>query len=239
MHPVFFDGWREHLPGEGTSRKNIRQPWSTRKGPKENKCPSPKPQNESLVGRHGLPPAPPGGRKSPSLSRHKSDLLWSQQIHPSELLWRNQLFWNSVALFLLGIEKRWPGLRCPARALLNVRTSVRENQRGLHASILSFSYALHRKVALSHSTRAPGQYESTSKVLHLTEGTQELGNALGKHERSFRSSLRSQGRDFLYVLTSASDLIHEDLWFTLLVQCQYTREIEISVLMQYLGSKSA
>lgn len=99
---------------------------------------------------------------------------------------------------------------------MNVGTSVRENQRGLQASILSFSYVLHWKVDLSHSIHAPGQYGSTSKVLQLTEGTQELANALGKHERSFGSSLRSPGRDFLHVLTSASGLIHEDLWFTLL-----------------------
>lgn len=140
----------------------------------------------------------------------------------------------------LGVDPAIPPLPAlPARALLNVRISVRENQRGSHTSILSFSYALHWKEDLLHSTHAPGQYESTSKVLHLTKGTQELANVLGKHERSFGSSLRSQARDFLHVLTSASGLTHEDLWFTLLVQCQYTREIEISVLMQYLRSKSA
>jgi hypothetical protein len=75
----------------------------------EEQCPSPRPQNESLVGRHGLLSAPPSGRKAQSISSHKNDVLWSQQIHPSELPWRNQLFWNSVTLFLLVIEKRWQG----------------------------------------------------------------------------------------------------------------------------------
>lgn len=87
----------------------------------------------------------------------------------------------------------------PTWTLLNRGPSVGENQQGLHASILSFSFALPWEIYFSRSAHPSGQYESTSKAPYPTVCTQEFSNALGKHERSLWSSLRK----YLQVFTSA------------------------------------